>query len=151
MIPNYLIPFLAFEFEGLPQGIPNGRLAEMVTMLRPFGRAAIVILREYTTDIAVYANAGVKGVGLSMDFRDGDQRCIDKINAFCPAPRKHGLFAYLDGVRNVEQFQAAIEAGAAYIGGAVVGKDSDVPEHMRRCTERQMLMRARVKARRKSA
>lgn len=151
MIPSYLIPFLAFELEGLPQGIPNGRLAEMVTMLRPFGRAAIVILREDTADIAVYANAGVKGVGLSMDFRDGDQRCIDKINAFCPMPRKHGLFSYLDGVRNVEQFQAAIEAGAAYIGGAVVGKDSDVPEHMRRCTERQMLMRARVKARQASA
>ncbi|AIB10858.1 hypothetical protein ABAZ39_02245 [Azospirillum argentinense] len=151
MIPNCLIPFLAFELEGLPQGIPNGRLAEMVTMLRPFGRAAIVILREENSDIATYANAGVKGVGLAMDFRDGDQRCIDKINAFCPIPRKHGLFAYLDGIRNVEQFQAAIEAGAAYVGGAVVGKDSDVPEHMRRCTERQMLMRARVKARRESA
>ncbi|MFC5356102.1 hypothetical protein [Azospirillum himalayense] len=151
MIPNCLIPFLAFELEGLPQGIPNGRLAEMVTMLRPFGRATIVILREENADIATYANAGVKGVGLAMDFRDGDQRCIDKINAFCPVPRKHGLFAYLDGIRNVEQFQAAIEAGAAYVGGAVVGKDSDVPEHMRRCTERQMLMRARVKARRESA
>lgn len=151
MIPNCLIPFLAFELEGLPQGIPNGRLAEMVTMLRPFGRATIVILREENADIATYANAGVKGVGLAMDFRDGDQRCIDRINAFCPVPRKHGLFAYLDGIRNVEQFQAAIEAGAAYVGGAVVGKDSDVPEHMRRCTERQMLMRARVKARRESA
>ncbi|WP_188259057.1 hypothetical protein [Azospirillum tabaci] len=151
MIPNCLVPFLAFELEGLPQGIPNGRLAEMVTLLRPFGRATIVILREENADIATYANAGIKGVGLSMDFRDGDQRCIDKINAFCHVPRKHGLFAYLDGIRNVEQFQAAIEAGAAYVGGAVVGKDSDVPEHMRRCTEKQMLLRARVKARRESA
>lgn len=151
MIPACLIPFLAFELEGLPQGIPNGRLAELVTLLRPFGRATIVILREENTDIGTYARAGVKGVGLSMDFRDGDQRCIDKINAFCPVPRKHGLFAYLDGIRNVEQFQAAIEAGAAYVGGAVVGKDSEFPEHMRRCTERQMLLRARVKARRGSA
>ncbi|TWA86540.1 hypothetical protein FBZ83_102333 [Azospirillum brasilense] len=151
MIPSYLVPFLAFELDGLPQGVPSGRLAELVTLLRPFGRATIVILREENTDIGAYARAGVKGVGLSMDFRDGDQRCIDKINAFCPVPRKHGLFAYLDGIRNVEQFQAAIEAGAAYIGGAVVGKDSDLPKHMRRCTERQMLLRARVKARRGSA
>ena len=151
MIPSYLIPFLAFELEGLPPGIPYGRLAEMVTMLRPFGRAIIVILREENTDIPTYANAGIKGVGLSMDFRDGDQRCIEKIQSFCPLPRKHGLFAYLDGVRNAVQLQAATEAGAAYVGGAVVGEDSDVPEHMRRCTEKQMLMKAKVKALRRRA
>ena len=145
MIPSYLIPFLAFELEGLPQGIPYGRLAEIVTMLRPYGRATIVMLREETPDIPIYANAGIKGVGLSMDFRDGDQRCIDKIQSFCPVPRKHGMFAYVDGARNAAQLQAATEAGASYVGGAVVGEDSEFPEHMRRCTEKQMLMRAKVK------
>lgn len=148
MIPSYLIPFLAFELDGLPPGVPGGRLGDMVAMLRPFGRAALAMAREDAADIPVYATAGVRGVGLSLDFRDSEARCIERMQGFCSAARRVGLFAYVDGVRNAALLQAATELGVAYLGGLVVGEDSEVPQHMKRCTERQMLMRARVKANR---
>lgn len=143
MIPRVLMPFLAFELDGLPAGVPYGRLAEIVAMLRPFARAAMVILNDDAGDLSVYATAGVKGVGLRLDGREDEPRILERVQAFCPGPRKFGMFAYVDGVRNPAELEAAEAAGAAYLSGPIVGEDSEVPEHMKRCTERQLLQRSR--------
>ncbi|QCO14675.1 diguanylate cyclase [Azospirillum brasilense] len=143
MIPRVLMPFLAFELDGLPAGVPYGRLAEIVAMLRPFARAAMVILHEDAGDLSVYATAGVKGVGLRLDGREDEPRILERVQTFCPGPRKFGMFAYVDGVRNPVELEAAEAAGAAYLSGPIIGEDSEVPEHMKRCTERQLLQRSR--------
>ncbi|KAA0687172.1 diguanylate cyclase [Azospirillum brasilense] len=143
MIPRVLMPFLAFELDGLPAGVPYGRLAEIVAMLRPFARAAMVILRDDAGDLSVYATAGVKGVGLRLDGREDEPHILERVQAFCPGPRKFGMFAYVDGVRTPMELEAAEAAGAAYLSGPIVGEDSEVPEHMKRCTERQLLQRSR--------
>ena len=143
MIPRVLMPFLAFELDGLPAGVPYGRLAEIVAMLRPFARAAMVILHDDAGDLSVYATAGVKGVGLRLDGREDEPRILERVQTFCPGPRKFGMFAYVDGVRNPVELEAAEAAGAAYLSGPIIGEDSEVPEHMKRCTERQLLQRSR--------
>ncbi|MDQ2101458.1 nucleotidyl cyclase domain-containing protein [Azospirillum isscasi] len=143
MIPRVLMPFLAFELDGLPAGVPYGRLAEIVAMLRPFARAAMVILHDDAGDLSVYATAGIKGVGLRLDGREEETRILERVQTFCPGPRKFGMFAYVDGVRSSVELEAAEAAGAAYLSGPVVGEDSEVPEHMKRCTERQLLQRSK--------
>ncbi|TWA90576.1 hypothetical protein FBY14_10478 [Azospirillum brasilense] len=143
MIPRVLMPFLAFELDGLPTGVPYGRLAEIVAMLRPFARAAMVILHDDAGDLSVYATAGVKGVGLRLDGREDEPHILERVQTFCPGPRKFGMFAYVDGVRTPVELEAAEAAGAAYLSGPIVGEDSEVPEHMKRCTERQLLQRSR--------
>ncbi|MBB3263332.1 GGDEF domain-containing protein [Azospirillum sp. OGB3] len=143
MIPRVLMPFLAFELDGLPASVPYGRLAEIVAMLRPFARAAMVILHDDAGDLSVYATAGVKGVGLRLDGREDEPHILERLQTFCPGPRKFGMFAYVDGVRNPVELEAAEAAGAAYLSGPIIGEDSEVPEHMKRCTERQLLQRSR--------
>ncbi|TWA86539.1 hypothetical protein FBZ83_102332 [Azospirillum brasilense] len=143
MIPRVLMPFLAFELDGLPAGVPYGRLAEIVAMLRPFARAAMAILHEDAGDLSVYATAGVKGVGLRLDGREDEPHILERLQTFCPGPRKFGMFAYVDGVRNPVELEVAEAAGAAYLSGPIIGEDSEVPEHMKRCTERQLLQRSR--------
>ncbi|MGY0790552.1 hypothetical protein ACW7BJ_14370 [Azospirillum argentinense] len=143
MIPRVLMPFLAFELDGLPAGVPYGRLAEIVAMLRPFARAAMVILHDDAGDLSVYATAGVKGVGLRLDGREDEPHILERVQTFCPGPRKFSMFAYVDGVRTPVELEAAEAAGAAYLSGPIIGEDSEVPEHMKRCTERQLLQRSR--------
>lgn len=145
MIAPHLVPFLAFELDDLPQGIPYGRLADLVASLKPFARAVLVMTRDDGPDLPAFAQAGVKGVGIQLDARDGEARAIERIQAFCPQPRKFGLFSFVDGLRTPAQFQAAEERGAAYLLGPMIGEDSDVPEHMRRCSERQLLRRAHAR------
>ncbi|NUB28890.1 hypothetical protein [Azospirillum brasilense] len=147
MIPRVLMPFLAFELDGLPAGVPYGRLAEIVAMLRPFARAAMVILHEDAGDLSVYATAGIKGVGLRLDGREDEPHILERLQTFCPGPRKFGMFAYVDGVRTPVELEAAEAAGAAYLSGPIIGEDSEVPEHMKRCTERQLLQRSRRRRR----
>ncbi|TWA71263.1 hypothetical protein FBZ82_103236 [Azospirillum brasilense] len=143
MIPRVLMPFLAFELDGLPAGVPYGRLAEIVAMLRPFARAAMAILHEDAGDLSVYATAGIKGVGLRLDGREDEPHILERLQTFCPGPRKFGMFAYVDGVRNPVELEVAEAASAAYLSGPIIGEDSEVPEHMKRCTERQLLQRSR--------
>jgi len=148
-IPHHLLPFLAFELEGLPHGVPLVRLAEIVAMLRPFGRAVMVMTRdEDLRDLPGYAKAGIKGVGIRLDIGEAGQPCVERMQAFCQAARRFGMFTYVDGVRTAAQLAAAEAAGAAYLCGPMIGEDAEVPEHMRRCTEQQMIRRFRVRANR---
>lgn len=141
MIPAYLTNFLAFELQNLPIGIPYGRLSEIVAMLRPFCRAVIAQLPEEAVDLVAYSQAGIKGVGTVIDPMASEVQAADQLHAFGIAVRKAGLFAYVDGVRSAAMLRAAEDSGILYIAGPVVGPDADVPEHVHRCTEREMVER----------
>ncbi|WP_353857883.1 hypothetical protein [Azospirillum formosense] len=41
------------------------------------------------------------------------------------------------------ELEASEAAGAAYLSSPFVDEDPEVPEHMKRCTERQLLQRSR--------
>jgi pentose-5-phosphate-3-epimerase len=134
--------------EDLPPGVPHGRLAELVTMLKPCGHAVIAAVGDAPTDLASYAQAGIRGVCLTLEPGLFGTHAMRRLRTICGTARKYNLFIFVDGVRTAEMLQAAEEAGASYLAGTMIGSDTDVPEHMHRCTETELIFRARVKAHR---
>ncbi|AWK87762.1 hypothetical protein [Azospirillum thermophilum] len=138
-IPEHLRSFLAFELLDLPGGVPYGRLAELAALLRPFARAVMVQIADEAMDLHTCAQAGIRGAGLCFDPRVTDHQATDRMRLLCQSARKSGLFTYVEGVRNAVMLHAAEEAGVSYVAGPVIGPDAEFPEHMRRCSEAQLL------------
>lgn len=142
-IPRHLLPFLAFELAGVPRGIPSSRLGEIVAALKPFGRGVFVQGGDETAaDLVLYAGVGVLGVGMTLDRHHDGNRGGEKLQGFCPMVRRAGMFSYVDGVRNAAMLYAAEAAGASYLCGPAIGADSEVPEHMQRSSEEELLQRS---------
>lgn len=147
MIPKYLTPFITLEMVGLPRGIPFSRLNEIANALRTVCRTITARASEDWSDLGCYAQSGIKAAGLDIcPYADGGKVAAD-IERFGSACRKAGLVAYADGVRDQKALEWAAKAGFKYLSGPIVGPCESYPRHMARCSEKELLMRARVKAR----
>ncbi len=151
MTPKYLIPFIAFELVGLPSGIPFGRLSEIVNILRAGCRTVIARAGSDLPDLATYAQSGIRSVGLDIcPHADGAKakQDIERFGAMC---RKAGFVPYADGVRTSAMLEAAGRSAFKYMAGPLIGDAEPYPQHMVRCSEKEILMRMRVKARNRMA
>ncbi|CAO3438650.1 hypothetical protein [Azospirillum doebereinerae] len=146
MTPKYLVPFIAFELTGLPPGVPFGRLNEIVNILRPVCRTIIAQGRSEMVDFHIYAQSGIKAVGLEICTHADGAKVKQDIERFSALCRKAGVFPYADGVRTAWMLEMAEKAAFKYLAGPVIGKADSVPQHMSRCSAREILMRARIKA-----
>lgn len=146
MIPKYLIPFIAFELVGLPPRIPFGRLNEIVNALRVSCRAVIARTGNELPDLPTYVQSGIKSLGLDICAHADGARVRQDIERFGAACRRAGMTPYADGVRTPWMLEAAEKALFKYLAGPLIGEAEPFPRHMARCSEREILMRARVKA-----
>ncbi|WP_431857259.1 hypothetical protein [Azospirillum sp.] len=146
MTPKYLIPFLAFELVSLPPKIPFGRLSEIVNILRTSCRTVIARTGSELPDLPTYVQGGVKAVGLDICAHADGAKVRQDIERFGAVCRKAGIVPYADGVRTPSMLEAADKAAFKYLAGPLIGEADSFPQHMARCSEREILMRARIKA-----
>ncbi|MCW2247690.1 GGDEF domain-containing protein [Azospirillum fermentarium] len=147
MISKYLAPFVSFGLVGLPRGIPMGRLNEIVTALHAVGRSVTARTEEDGADLATYAQCGIKAAGIELSpYAEGTKAALE-LEHFSAACHKVGLSAHVDGVRDRRTMDLAVKAGFKYLSGPIIGSDDPYPQHMVRCTEKDLLMRARPKHR----
>lgn len=141
-IPAYLIPFMVFALEGLPPGVPHGRIAEIVSVLKPYSRAVLALIDDDIPDFALLSQVGIRGVGVEVRPGEPQSRAAKRIMTIGSQVRRQGMFFYVDGIRSAELLHIAEEAGAAYLAGPLVGCDTDVPEHMKHVTERELIRKS---------
>lgn len=147
VISKYLAPFVSFGLVGLPRGIPLGRLNEIVTALHAVGRSVTVRTDEDGADLPTYAQCGIKAAGIELSpYAEGAKATLE-LEHFSAACHKVGLSAHVDGVRDRRTMDLAVKAGFKYLSGPIIGSDDSYPQHMARCTEQDLLMRARPKHR----
>lgn len=149
-ISKYLAPFVSFGLVGLPRGIPLGRLNEIVTALHAVGRSVTARTDEDGADLATYAQCGIKAAGIELSpYAEGTKAALE-LEHFSTACHKVGLSAHVDGVRDRRTMDLAVKAGFKYLSGPIIGSDDPYPQHMARCTEQDLLMRALPKRRMRS-
>ena len=139
MVPRPLAGLLAIALKDLPVGIPASRLIEFVNVLKPHCRAVLARADLETADMAAFAAAGVRAVGVGLPHAPGEaQRHRYELARFCAAAHKLHMLTYLD---EADAGFAATEQGAAFdfLMGDAVGPWTEVPGTAVRRTREELL------------
>lgn len=115
---------LVFELNGLPDGVPEARLFEIVGLLKPTSRSVIARLPTSHTKFGRhFKDAGIHAVGVDVfNARLGETELLHQLDAFARNAQNFKLKTYISGVRSLSVFTAAITSGFDYIAGYALSK-----------------------------
>lgn len=128
-IPSGGERFLVFEIVGTPVGMPQGRLLEITSALKPHGRA---ILLRVQPDHALFrppSETGVSAVGFSHRRQGEERQDIEALQRFAAGATKAGVATYIHGLRSLSLVTAAIGAGFNFVDGDIVSSLTSTPAH----------------------
>lgn len=118
-----------FELAGLPQGVPQSQLVELVAALRPHSKAVLARLAPEQTALPAYREAGIHAVGIDIySAADAEDVLFPKLDAFVTAAAQAGLKTYCHGIRTLSLYSAAIAAGFDYIDGHAITHAVESPK-----------------------
>lgn len=130
-VPTYLRQFLSFEFLRFPDGVPNGRMTELVNELRPFGRRVFLRVDVRQANFTSLVGTGLTGVSTLVNAdRGAEARTMEELNSFVAAAERAGLLSCVVGITSTSLAVAARAAGFTFIAGDRVGGTEEVPQHM---------------------
>ncbi len=129
-IPRHLLSFMTYHLHGVPDGVPTGRLSELVSALKPFGRT--VMLEQTAPGMGLNAAeaAGVRVVNMSLPHDASAERWRPEIVRFATGAGRHRLLPAVEGVASLEMEDICEEAGVRFLSGDLIGGWVDVPEHV---------------------
>lgn len=132
-VPDALRQLLILELEGLPEGVPQSRLLDVTTAIRPICRRFVFRVAPELRNFSALAGMGTDGVGLNLaGSPTDDTRRIATLNAFAVEAAKVRLRCYVHGLSSRAQALAALVAGFEWIDGEAVEKTLDLPGPMMR-------------------
>jgi len=132
-IPEEVRKLLILELDGLPEGVPNSRVLEIISVLRPFCRVVNVRVAPEFKRFEVFSGSQIGGVGFSLSglpLRDSQR--ISMMDRFVGDATRVGLRCYVHGLNTRAQALAAATAGFEWVNGAAVGEPSNDLGQMRR-------------------
>lgn len=132
-IPDAVRQLLIFEVDGLPEGTPQSRLLDVLSVLKPFCRGQKVRVPWTFRQFSQITGVGLSGVGLDLAAAPrGDAERIKILEDFGDGASKVGLRSYAHGLTSRAQALAALAAGFDSIDGEAVQRMVDLPGHMMR-------------------
>lgn len=120
---------VVFEIVGLPDGIPQVRLSEMVSTLHPHSRAVMARFSLDHTSFPEFRTGGLHAVGIDLYATDEKEAVImKKMEVFVTSADKNHLKTYVLGLRSISLFTAAVTEGFDYIAGHALTAASETAE-----------------------
>lgn len=117
-LPAVVRRHLILELVGLPDGAPEGRVIELLNVVRPFCLAINVRIRLTEMRVTALVGARVHAVGVALDEEDGDEGDLfRKMNDFTTLAEKADLKTYLHGTPSRSLSVAALCSGFDYVAG----------------------------------
>jgi hypothetical protein len=117
-LPTVVRRHLILELVGLPDGVPEGRVIELLNVIRQFCLAVNIRVCLPETRFAALAGARVHAVGVALDEEEGDERDLFcKMNDFTTAAEKANLKTYLHSTPSRSLSVAALCSGFDYVAG----------------------------------
>jgi hypothetical protein len=114
---------LLIEIEGVPSGVMQSRLVELITPLRAHCRGVMLRLPLETSDFANFKGCGAFAIGADVGARiEPEFTLMMWMNRFARGAEKAGVETYARGLRSLSQVAAAIGAGFGYVDGDAVAK-----------------------------
>lgn len=121
---------VVMELVGLPAGIPQVRLTELVSILRPLGRAIIARFNPEHRDFPAFRISGLHAVGVDLyNNRNREEALLRELDEFAQIAAKNNLKSYALGVRSISLYTAIVAAGFDYAAGHALTSTADTPEN----------------------
>jgi hypothetical protein len=135
-----LRPYLIFEISELPLGVPQSRLTELVSSLRPFCRGVATQLPARIPNCGAYLGAGLHSIGLSLRAGvTGGGEMSSEIFKLCVAARRQGIRSFALDVPSLELLRSACAHGINLISSPLIGAAQDLPAPLRRLSACDLL------------
>jgi hypothetical protein len=126
---------LVIEVVGVPDGVPQSRMAELLTPLRPHCRALTARVRLEVTDFSALKVMGILSIGCDITDNSAPELVImQRLGRFARAGEKARLGTHIRGVRSISLLAAALGAGFRYIDGDAVSPLVDRPRQILKFT-----------------
>jgi hypothetical protein len=141
-LPSEFRQFLIFEIYDVPAGVPQSRLNEIVTIVKPFCKAVMAETPLRGRNYAAYQGIGLSCFGLILPRSDMTVTEIqNEITKLVEAGRRINLMTFVGNVSNPDLLQFARQSGVNLIAGAAVELPSKSPSPMRRLLAADLLRR----------
>ncbi|WP_293678457.1 hypothetical protein [uncultured Phenylobacterium sp.] len=113
--------FLILELEQLPEGFPPGRLAELASMMAPYGRAVLARAANETCDITGWRRCGLSGVSLDTTHIGADDRGAQvRLARFAASAADVARECVAYGLGSRSLLLAAWSAGFTHLAGEAI-------------------------------
>ena len=105
-----------FELVGGTDGMPQSRLTEIASILKPYARAMLLRISINQTSLSWVSNLGIFAVGAHLDMHPGSEaRQIQAINRFAAIAGKARILTYIHGIGTASLASSATGAGVDYV------------------------------------
>jgi hypothetical protein len=126
---------LVIEIIGIPDGVPQSRLIELITPLRTHCRAMTARVRLEVADFTAPKVLGILSIGCDIADSPGAELLVmQRMSRFARAGEKARLVTHIRGVRSISLLAAALGAGFRYIDGDAVSALVDRPRQILKFT-----------------
>lgn len=133
-------PFLVFEISDLPTGVPQSRLNDLATIVKPFCKGIMVQIPMGTRNFAPYQGLGLHSIGIIFPRQHMPMTQIqDEIARLVEGAKRIGLMSFLGNVTTVDTIFHARNAGVNLMGGSAVEPPTKSPKPMRRLAAAQII------------
>jgi len=129
-IPRHLLPFITYHLWAVPDGVPAGRLSELVSALKPFGRTVMMEMPGPGTDLSAAEAAGIRVGNLTLPPGASVERWAPEVTRFATHALRHRVMPAVEGVDSLAMEDHCEEAGVRFLSGDLIGGWVDVPEHV---------------------
>ncbi|MEO1016254.1 MAG: EAL domain-containing protein [Pseudomonadota bacterium] len=108
---------LVFLLMGVPSGMPQPRIRDLTTYLRPHCMAIGVDQSHGSIAMENLENTGVRLVSLDAHFEDQPEQAESHVRAFIARARAARLRSFIYNLDNVHLSHTAVRAGVTYFNG----------------------------------
>ena len=131
LIPTAAAKLLVIEIADVPDGVPQSRLHDLVSPLRPLCRGMTARVRLETPDLSGFGGSLLHAVGCSIaTHRSAELTIIQQMGRFARVAEKAGVACFVHGIPSVSLTAAAVGAGFRYVDGSAVAKLVDRPDRV---------------------
>jgi hypothetical protein len=120
---------VVYEIVGLPDGIPQVRLVDLVSSLRPIARAVIARFTPEHRDFPAFRTAGLHAVGIDVyGTVKREETLMREMESFATAANQNRLKTYVLGIRSISLYTAAVASGFDYAAGHALTSIAEAAE-----------------------
>jgi hypothetical protein len=121
---------LMVEIVGLPQGVLQSRLLDLIAPLRSLCRGVMLRVPLEMIDLTQVRGCVAAAVGCDLTGQSGSEIVlVQQMNRFARAVERTSMPSYVHGAQTLSLVTAALGAGFNYIDGDAVAKLVDHPRH----------------------
>jgi hypothetical protein len=132
-LPTEVCRRLILEIVDLPEGLPQSRLTEMVSMLAPHCRAVLARAPSEMSDLRSWRGCGLSGATLDCDHLDpADKTAHLRLGSFARRATEAKLSCVGYSLPSRALIMAAWAAGFTHVGGPMLSAEVGDPGTVRR-------------------